>query len=222
MVFFVPMTMGRRRSLNFTIITKTRHHPILHPSLTATEFHHSKKWLFNLKLSPLHFDLDFKDGYHSDVWRRNTDCLEELKSYSPGKKGGDTNKMASTRYGRINSSVDVTEELRKSGKKLNDQCYEKIIQNLRPGKLFVDSTFAPPNGATWKRPGELEYVNNPKFVDDFSPLDATQGKLDNCWCVVAAITLTLQPQVLLKTVIPTCNRANSFEKSSYRGIFLFR
>lgn len=155
------------------------------------------------------------------MWSKNSDSLKELKSYSPEKKGGVNNRMASTRYRRINSPEDVTEELRKSVQKFNDQCYDTIIRNLRPGELFVDPTFAPPNGSSWKRPGELEDVSNPIFVDDFSPLDATQGKLDNCWCVVAAIALTSQPH-LLEIVIPTCNKGNSFEKSSYRGIFLFR
>ncbi|XP_054848413.1 calpain-5-like [Eublepharis macularius] len=81
---------------------------------------------------------------------------------------------------------------------------------------------APPDGLSWKRPGEL--CSDPRlFVDGISPRDLHQGSLGNCWFVAAASCLASEPAVWRK-VIPNPHEQDWDPRrpQSYCGIFRFR
>nr|XP_056719381.1 calpain-5-like [Euleptes europaea] len=104
---------------------------------------------------------------------------------------------------------------------------------LRQQRLFEDPEFpaapsslfyhrAPPDGLSWKRPGEL--CSNPRlFVDGISPGDLQQGSLGNCWFVAAASCLAGEPAVWRK-VIPNPREQDWDPRrpQRYGGIFRFR
>ncbi|KAL8176941.1 UNVERIFIED_CONTAM: hypothetical protein K2H54_040311 [Gekko kuhli] len=104
---------------------------------------------------------------------------------------------------------------------------------LRQQSLFEDPEFpaaraslfyrrAPPDGLSWKRPGEL--CSDPRLlVDGIGPGDLHQGSLGNCWFVAAAACLAGDP-ALWKKVIPNPREQDwdPRQPQRYCGIFRFR
>ncbi|XP_068163834.1 calpain 5-like isoform X2 [Antennarius striatus] len=114
------------------------------------------------------------------------------------------------------------------------QNYHKLRRGcLRRGALFKDPLFPPnpqslfykrepPQGLTWKRPGEI--CKDPRlFVDGISTRDLHQGSLGNCWMVAAISCLASEP-TLWQKVIPdhTDQEWNPKRPNRYAGIFHFR
>nr|XP_035974362.1 calpain-12 [Halichoerus grypus] len=83
--------------------------------------------------------------------------------------------------------------------------------------LPVQGTPPPAEGGSLLGP-KLEFCAEPQFIcEDMSRTDVCQGRLGNCWFLVAAASLTLYPRLLCRVVPP----GQSFQ-DGYAGVFHFQ
>lgn len=154
------------------------------------------------------------------------------RSHGGGDSGGRSHGGGQSRY-RSTQRPQVSGRATRAQKKnpfagYEKQSYDEIIKVCKQeGCLFEDPEFAaedgsiffsrsPPKPFEWKRPSEI--CSNPQYVTaGASRFDVQQGELGDCWLLAAVASLTCNPKLLNRIILPD----QSFEEGAYYGVFRF-